>query len=132
MVSLDKLATFSNLNLTLEFFYSPNIISILKSGVKKPVEFSPAEISAAEEYLTQIECQRGELNLVDRNWSNEKIELERKVEKVIAEFDAKLMELYNLKLSVEKNILTEELKILLHDKNIALLEQLEKNELKMR
>lgn len=95
------------------------------------MDFSPAEISTAEEYHAQIETQLGEFNLVDRNWSNEKIELERKIEDVIREFDDKLKKLYNLKLSIEKNILSEELKILLHDKNLALFENLEKNEEKL-
>ena len=95
------------------------------------MDFSPAEISTAEEYYAQMEHQDSELNLVDRNWSNEKIELERKIEEVIHVFDTKLQQLYKLKLSVEKNVLAEELKILLHDKKLALLERLEEKEEKL-
>ena len=54
------------------------------------VEFSPAEISAEEEFKTEIDIRDKSEKAEERLEWNDKIDLERKIEIAIEEFDAKV------------------------------------------
>jgi len=46
----------------------------------------------------------------------------------VKKFDDKLMELYKMRLRIEKCILAEELKILLHDRQMSVQDQMDREE----
>lgn len=46
----------------------------------------------------------------------------------VQKFDNKLMELYKMRLAIEKSILAEELKILIHDRQISVQDQIDREE----
>ena len=100
--------------------------------MKDPVEYTPAEISAVEDYASQIEHKQKLVLNEDRTDSNEKIDFERKIDETVASFDKSLKELYEMKLEIEKCILAEELKILLHEEKLSLMEDLDNEEEQMK
>ena len=91
---------------------------------KDSVDLTPAEISARDDLRIRARRKTEAADAEDRADSNDRIDLERRVEAALTEFDARLADLYRLKIRVEKCVLTEEMKILLLDRNLADMEAL--------
>ena len=104
----------------------PNVSSFQHAKVS--VDFSPAEQSTAAEFRSRASERRRDLGRDDRDAANDKISLERKVAAAVAEFDARLVRLYAERIAVEKCVLAEELKVLIHDRHLAMLDGLEREE----
>ena len=61
----------------------------------------------------------------------DRVELKRKIQEAVEEFDAKLLNLYKMRVAIEKCILAEELKILLYDRRMSVQDQLDREEEKL-
>ena len=60
-----------------------------------------------------------------------RVELKWKIQEAVEEFDAKLLNLYKMRVAIEKCILAEELKILLYDRRMSVQDQLDREEEKL-
>ena len=60
-----------------------------------------------------------------------RVELKWKIQEAVEEFDAKLLNLYKMRVAIEKCILAEELKTLLYDRRMSVLDQLDREEEKL-
>ena len=58
----------------------------------------------------------------------DRVELKRKIKEAVEQFDAKLLQLYKMRLAIEKCILAEELKILLFDRRMTFQDHLDREE----
>ena len=99
---------------------------------KRAVDFSPAEVSAADDYLARSERRARDCHLSRRGVRNSRVELERRVDEAVEQFDLRLAELYAKRLRVEKCVLTEELKMRLLDRKISDMEDLEVDEKRLK
>merc|ERR1712062_702344 len=61
----------------------------------------------------------------------DRVELKRKIQEAVEEFDTKLLNLYKMRVAIEKCILAEELKILLYDRRMSVQDQLDREEEKL-
>ena len=61
----------------------------------------------------------------------DRVELKWKIQEDVEEFDAKLLNLYKMRVAIEKCILAEELKILLYDRRMSVQDQLDREEEKL-
>ena len=61
----------------------------------------------------------------------DQISLERRIDEAIARFDQRLAKLYSKRIFVEKCILAEELKLLIHDRHLSMIDELEREEEKL-
>ena len=80
---------------------------------KSMVDYAPAEISALEQYQTNLRDFGDRKFVKKRQLEVNCVDLKRKIREAIKEFDERLLELYKKRLAIEKCILAEELKILL-------------------
>ena len=60
-----------------------------------------------------------------------RVELKWKIQEAVEEFDAKLLNLYKMRVAIEKCILAEELKTLLYDRRMSVQDQLDREEEKL-
>ena len=60
-----------------------------------------------------------------------RVELKWKIQEAVEEFDAKLLNLYKMRVAIEKCILAEELKISLYDCRMSVQDQLDREEEKL-
>ena len=95
---------------------------------KSMVDYAPAEISALEQYQSTLIGLDLRRYLKKRQLEVNCADLKRKIREAIKEFDERLLVLYKKRLSIEKCILAEELKILLHDRQLALHDKLDREE----
>ena len=98
---------------------------------KLMVDYAPAEISALEQYESTLREFGGRKSVKKRQLGVNCVDLKRKVREAIREFDERLLNLYKKRLSIEKCILAEELKILLHDRQLELHDALDREEQKL-
>ena len=61
----------------------------------------------------------------------DQVELKWKIQQAVEEFNAKLLNLYKMRVAIEKCILAEELKILLYDRRMSVQDQLDREEEKL-
>ena len=95
------------------------------------MDLSPAEMSARDDFRSRARRKAEAAGAEDRSDRNGRIDLERRVTAAVDRFDDSLADLYRLKIKVEKCVLTEELKILLLERNLATMEALEAKQEKM-
>lgn len=95
------------------------------------MEFTPAEISAADEFRSAEEEAALGGRTKCRGGRNNRVGLGRRVEDAVRDFDARLGELYARRLEVEKCVLTEELKMRLLDKRLSDMDDLDLEEKKL-
>ena len=96
------------------------------------MDFTPAEISAADELrAASARVERAAL-LKGRGGRNDRVSLERKIEEAVEDFDGRLTDLYAKRLEVEKAVLTEELKMRLLDRKMEDMEDLEMEERRLK
>ena len=58
----------------------------------------------------------------------DRVELKRQIQEAVEQFDDKLLELYKMRLAIEKCILAEELKILLYDRRMSVQDHIDREE----
>ena len=92
------------------------------------VDYAPAEISAVEQYEALLDEQAERKAIRRRQLEVDRVELKRKIQEAVDEFDAKLLGLYKTRLAIEKCILAEELKILLCDRRMSIQDQIDREE----
>ena len=61
----------------------------------------------------------------------DQVELKWKIQQAVEEFNAKLLNLYKMRVAIEKCILAEELKTLLYDRRMSVQDQLDREEEKL-
>ncbi|XP_059089749.1 cilia- and flagella-associated protein 43-like [Tigriopus californicus] len=97
-------------------------------GQNELVELSPAQQSVLEEFKDFISSRKKHETRDNRSTSNTQILLERRVEESVNQFERDLEDLYRHKITYQKSVLTEELRILLHVERMARVEELQKEE----
>lgn len=100
-------------------------------ATKSMVDYAPAEISAVEQYEAMLSEQSERKMIRKRELEVDRVELKRKIRDAVEQFDARLLELYKMRLAIEKCILAEELKILLYDRRMAVQDQLDREEARL-
>eukprot|EP00094_Tigriopus_californicus_P002246 TCALIF_02167-PA protein Name:"Similar to WDR96 WD repeat-containing protein 96 (Homo sapiens)" AED:0.12 eAED:0.12 QI:43/0.71/0.62/1/1/0.87/8/0/625 len=101
---------------------------LLLRGQNELVELSPAQQSVLEEFKDFISSRKKHETRDNRSTSNTQILLERRVEESVNQFERDLEDLYRHKITYQKSVLTEELRILLHVERMARVEELQKEE----
>ena len=89
-------------------------------------------MSAADDYLSRSERRLRGAHLTRRGGCNSRVELERRVDDAVAQFDRSLAQLYARRLRTEKCVLTEELKMRLLDRKLSDMEDLEAEEKRLK
>ncbi len=108
-------------------------VSFLKKQTRKrSVEYSPAEVSSADDFRSQSERLSRGASLKRRGGRNDRVRLERQVDEAVERFDRRLAALYAKRLAVEKCVLTEELKMRLLDRKLSDMEDLEAEEKRLK
>eukprot|EP00095_Tigriopus_kingsejongensis_P004573 maker-scaffold462_size163801-snap-gene-0.47 protein:Tk04573 transcript:maker-scaffold462_size163801-snap-gene-0.47-mRNA-1 annotation:"2 -cyclic-nucleotide 3 -phosphodiesterase-like" len=98
----------------------------------KSVAFTPAQQSQVEEFCEQLIARNRHEKGETRNQSNTRILLSRRIEDSIGTYECSLKQLYEDKLQVQKQVHTEELKILLHVRRMAEMERWSSQETEFR
>ncbi len=105
---------------------------LIKQTRKRSVEYSPAEVSSADDFRSQSERLSRGASLKRRGGRNDRVRLERQVDEAVERFDRRLAALYAKRLAVEKCVLTEELKMRLLDRKLSDMEDLEAEEKRLK
>jgi len=101
-------------------------------SAKSPVDFTPAEVSAANEHALALEKAARAARTRARAGMNDKVSARRKLHEATVNFDAKLSHLYEERLKIDKCVATEELKMLMLDRRLSLLDALDEEEERMK
>ena len=84
--------------------------------------------SAVEQYEALVAEQSERKTIRKRQLEVDRVELKRRIQEAVEEFDTRLLTLYKMRLAIEKCILAEELKILCYDRRMSVQDQLDREE----
>jgi hypothetical protein len=96
--------------------------------IKKPESFTDEEVAAAEAYEAEVQRMVEKGHFRKRELEAEKNLLQVQIDKIVAQIDEKVRELFWLRISVEKCVLSEELKMLTLNRDLGVRDRLTRQE----
>ena len=109
-----------------------NIPPPLFMKIKKPETFTDEEVAAAESYEAEVLRMIEKGHFRKRELEAEKNQLEVQIGEIVTEIDKKVLELFWLRISVEKCVLSEELKMLSLNRDLGIRDRLTREEESIR
>ena len=92
--------------------------------IKKPETFTDEEVAAAESYEAEVQRMTEKGHFRKRELEAEKNLLQVQIEDIVAQVDRKVMDLFWLRISIEKCVLSEELKMLSLNRDLGIRDRL--------
>ena len=96
--------------------------------IKKPETFTDEEVAAAESYEAEVQRMTEKGHFRKRELEAEKNTLEVQIEEIMVSIDKKVMDLFWLRISIEKCVLSEELKMLSLNRDLGIRDKLGKEQ----
>ena len=109
-----------------------NIPPPLFMKIKKPETFTDEEVAAAESYEAEVLRMIEKGHFRKRELEAEKNQLEVQIGEIVSEIDKKVLDLFWLRISVEKCVLSEELKMLSLNRDLGIRDRLTREEESIR
>ena len=92
--------------------------------IKKPETFTDEEVAAAESYEAEVQRMTEKGHFRKRELEAEKNLLQVQIEEIVAQVDRKVLDLFWLRISIEKCVLSEELKMLSLNRDLGIRDRL--------
>ena len=92
--------------------------------IKKPETFTDEEVAAAESYESEVQRMAEKGHFRKRELEAEKNQLQVHIDEIISQLDKKVTELFWLRISIEKCVLSEELKMLSLNRDLGIRDRL--------
>merc|ERR1712218_752207 len=92
--------------------------------IKKPETFTDEEVAAAESYESEVQRMAEKGHFRKRELEAEKNQLQVHIDEIVGQLDKKVTELFWLRISIEKCVLAEELKMLSLNRDLGIRDRL--------
>lgn len=96
--------------------------------IKKPESFTDEEVAAAESYEAEVQRMIEKGNFRKRELEAEKNLLQVQIEDIVKEIDKKVKDIFWLRISIDKCVLSEELKMMTLNRDLGIRDRLTREE----